>query len=243
MFIKKIIIFTTISICLIVFYELFSTKNNIIYEVRSGFGIDKIANDLKQKNIINSKSLFTTIAKIKNISPKIGYYKFNNLWNFLDKIQNYKVESDNITLLPGKTIKQYYKIISNNNNIKTKLPLRKIMQKLKIPHPFEGRFLPQTYKFNYGDSAQSIFARSYNLMNAKLSSIWSSRVKNKFIVSKYQLLILASIIEKESGDYKEGSKIAGVFINRLQKNMRLQTDPTVIYALGDDYNGILTKKI
>jgi UPF0755 protein len=234
-------IFIIIVILIILIYG-FSPKKSIIYEIKSGATITKIANNLENIGVINSKYALIILAKIKKTIPKVGYYEFNNIIDFLDKIHNYKVKTGFITLVPGKKIKDYYQQIKNTKFIKTSKNLQEIMLSLKIPKPYEGRFLPQTYKFNYGDSAKSIFKRSYELMRENIDKVWQKRVKNKYITSKYQLLILASIVEKESGNKLEMSKIAGVFINRFKKNMRLQSDATTVYGLGKNYTGRLTKK-
>jgi UPF0755 protein len=235
---KILVIIFAIITSLYIFYP----NKTIIYEIKSGNNISKIASDLKKLNVINSKYVFITIAKIKRIIPKVGYYKFNNIFDFLERIHTSKVETSFITLIPGKTTTEYYAQIKNTKFIKTNKSLTEIMASLKISKPYEGRFLPQTYKFNYGDSNLSIFKQSYDLMAKKLDKIWQNRDKNKYITNKYQLLILASIIEKESGNNNESAKIAGVFINRFKKNMRLQSDATTIYGLGKNHTGKLTKK-
>lgn len=238
---KKILILATLLVILIIIFEIFNNKKSFIYQVKQGSTLIAIAEDLKNKGVIKSKFIFLVVANLKKTHPKYGYYHFNNLWQFLDVIHNYKIATSNITLLPGKTVQEYYAIISSNKNINTRLSLSEIIKSIGIASPIEGRFMPDTYQFEIGTSAKSIFNRSYKLMHKKLNLIWENRIKNKFITTKYKLLILASIIEKESGSRGENAKIAGVFINRMVKNMRLQTDPTVIYALGNKYNGRLTR--
>ena len=105
----------------------------------------------------------------------------------------------------------------------------------------EGRFLPETYFFVRGSTDLELLQRAYRAMNAVLEEAWSSRAPDLPLSSPEELLTLASIIERETGQAGERAKIAGVFTRRLQRGMRLQTDPTVIYGLGEDFDGRLRR--
>jgi UPF0755 protein len=110
-----------------------------------------------------------------------------------------------------------------------------------ITHP-EGWFLPETYLFTRGDTTADILRRSYHAMKETLAAAWRERDADLPLNSPYELLILASIIEKETSRDSERKEIAGVFLRRLKKNMRLQTDPTVIYGIGENYDGNIRRK-
>ena len=103
----------------------------------------------------------------------------------------------------------------------------------------EGRFLPETYQFTRGDSDMDLLNRAWNAMDTALAETWENRRELLPLDSPYALLTLASIIEKETGLAHERARISGVFIRRLEKGMRLQTDPTVIYGLGAAFDGDL----
>jgi UPF0755 protein len=107
-------------------------------------------------------------------------------------------------------------------------------------HP-EGRFLPETYAFTRGDSDLDVLRRAYAAMDKALDAAWDSRVADLPLRSRYEALVLASLVEKETGVADERPQIAGVFLRRLQLGMRLQTDPTVIYGMGTRYAGNIHK--
>jgi UPF0755 protein len=106
----------------------------------------------------------------------------------------------------------------------------------------EGLFFPDTYHYVRSDTPVSILLRANKNMRVKLQDAWSGKDEHLLLKTSYELLILASIIEKEAAVAQEKTRISGVFINRLRKNMRLQTDPTVIYGLSDEFTGDLTRE-
>ncbi|MFQ5610207.1 MAG: endolytic transglycosylase MltG [Woeseiaceae bacterium] len=108
-------------------------------------------------------------------------------------------------------------------------------------HP-EGLFLPETYRFPRGTSDRDVLRQAFTLMKTALGEEWQSRDMASPVTTPYEALVLASIVEKETGRADERGRIAGVFARRLQKRMRLQTDPTVIYGIGPVFDGNLTRK-
>jgi UPF0755 protein len=114
-----------------------------------------------------------------------------------------------------------------------------------IGHPGEnpeGRFFPDTYRFAAGTTDRELYSLAYRKMAETLEAAWNARAAALPIKSAYEALTLASIVEKETGLASERARIAGVFITRLRKNMRLQTDPTVIYGLGAAYDGNIRER-
>ena len=118
-----------------------------------------------------------------------------------------------------------------------------LLKKLGAPvaHP-EGLFLPETYRFPRGTTDRDLLSQAYDLMQTVLEAEWRERGQSPPVDSPYEALILASIVEKETARADERPRIAGVFSRRLEKRMRLQTDPTVIYGIGANFNGNLTKR-
>ena len=125
----------------------------------------------------------------------------------------------------------------------SELTPEQIMDKIGRPglHP-EGRFFPDTYSYGKGSSDLQVLRRAARAMDKRLAQVWSQREPGLPIDSAQQALILASIVEKETGKASDRPLIAGVFVNRLRIGMRLQTDPTVIYGLGERFDGDLRKR-
>lgn len=119
---------------------------------------------------------------------------------------------------------------------------QEIMQKVapdsEFTHP-EGLLFPDTYRFTAGTTDLQLLRQAYNRMQRRLDELWAQRQENLPVSAPYQALILASIVEKETGSAEERGLVASVFVNRLQTGMRLQSDPTIIYGLGDDYRGVI----
>lgn len=146
------------------------------------------------------------------------------------------------TLVEGWTFSQLLQALAKNEMLKQTLgqdPDKAgtvMISRLGIDHP-EGWYFPETYQFTRGDSDSDILDRARQAMEKELGVAWEARHDDLPLNSPYELLILASIIEKETAQEEERGRIAGVFIRRLQQGMRLQTDPTVIYGMGDSFDG------
>lgn len=146
-----------------------------------------------------------------------------------------------VTFIEGSTLKEWLALLKNTPNIIDDLEgvsLVELSEKLSLPqvNP-EGLFFPDTYFFTAGTSAFQILKRASLRMNNELAFLWNNRDDDLPYKNSYEALIMASIIEKESAIKSEHPIISSVFINRLNKKMRLQTDPTVIYGLGERYKG------
>ncbi|NRA71520.1 MAG: endolytic transglycosylase MltG [Gammaproteobacteria bacterium] len=157
-----------------------------------------------------------------------------------------------ITFVEGATFDQWLNQLSSNKHVaQQSLDIARFKQQDQIDsardvagYPdswIEGQLYPDTYSFTDGTPAKDILARAANKLNYELSEAWKNRAKDLPLKTPYQALILASIIEKETGSGAERKKIASVFINRINKRMRLQTDPTVIYGVRDIYRGDITR--
>jgi UPF0755 protein len=164
----------------------------------------------------------------------------------LDKLTRGDVSQAEIRLIEGWTFAQFRAALDANLDLRhdtTGLEDAQILARLEAleTHP-EGLFFPDTYLFARGSSDLAVLRRAYHAMQRHLQEEWEARHPNAPYQSPYEALIMASIIEKETGKASERDRIGGVLVNRLRIGMRLQVDPTVIYGLGAEFNGNLTKK-
>jgi UPF0755 protein len=156
-----------------------------------------------------------------------------------------KVMQRDVTIVDGWTFRDVRQALAKADKLKhetASLDDASIMQKIGAAgEKPEGRFLPETYAYVKGDSDLDILRRAHEAMNKALAALWAQRDPHLPLATPYDALILASIVEKETGRADERSRVAGVFTRRLQKNMLLQTDPTVIYGMGANYAGNIRK--
>jgi len=166
--------------------------------------------------------------------------------SLLDAIANNQVISYEFTIVEGQTwqqIRSQLPLLKVNNHLLNDKSDSEILSALDIKEvSMEGQLLPETYRYTRTDSDLSILKRAHQALLKTVEQAWANRQPNLAINSPYELLIMASIIEKETAVADERNTISGVFNRRLQKNMRLQTDPTVIYGAGDTYQGDITYK-
>ncbi len=165
----------------------------------------------------------------------------------LAELASGRVVQYRITLVEGWNFRQFASAIIANDVLRHEMDLEAPAQwpalagRLGVEH-LEGWFLPETYQFTRGDSDLDVLVRAHAAMKRELDRAWAARDPEIPIDSSYKLLILASIIEKETALEAERDQVAGVFVRRLKKGMRLQTDPTVIYGLGEAYDGDIRRR-
>lgn len=164
----------------------------------------------------------------------------------LDKLTRGDVTQTELVLVEGKTFRQFRTLLNEHPDLahdSQKLSDEKILKLLaaKETHP-EGLFFPDTYLFNKGSSDLDVLRRAYKAMQSKLAATWEKRESTLPVKTPYELLILASIVEKETGIPADRPQVAAVFVNRLRRGMLLQTDPTVIYGMGADYHGDIRRE-
>ena len=221
-------------------------KNSEVFQVESGSSISDVAKELSDKRLIKSRLFFKSLSKFLSANKKLksGYYQISpnmSILTFLDNISNGSVLTTKVTLIEGKTIKYYFEQLSLDPSLESKGSLEDVMQSIGVKAPYDGWFFPETYNFNYGESVENVLRRSYKEMQEKVSDLWINRDKGLPLKSPYDAIILASLIENETALDNEKTLISGVFIRRINEGMRLQADPTVIYALGDTYTPPLKK--
>lgn len=215
-------------------------SEDTLFLVNKGDSLNKIAQSLQDKKLVNDKYIFILFSKINRIYPQIkaGEYLFNGEFSvkqIAEKLSSGKVYLRKVTFPEGLTSTEIAKILHKEN----------FLSKDEFAAPAEGSILPETYAYMRGDSPEKIIKQAQKAMQNVLEQAWQERDQNLPLQSKEELLILASIVEKETGIGMERAQVASVFVNRLRLGMLLQTDPTVIYALTngkEDLNRPLTRK-
>jgi len=194
--------------------------------IERGASLRRIANQLGQADILRYPFLFVLKAKWTGVhlDLKAGEYAFTSRISaatVMEKIRKGNVVVHRITIPEGLTTHQAVKLIEDAPALDGQL----------LTLPAEGSLLPETYDYIYGDTRSALALRMKKAHDATLKDLWSKRAKGLPLADPQAATILASIVEKETADAKERPRIAAVFINRLHRNMRLQSDPTVVYAL------------
>jgi len=217
-----------------------------IFQVKPGSSMGEVAQELSDRKIIKSKRFFTSLSRLLNANKKLksGYYEIKpdtSVFNFIDQISKGDVLKTKVTLIEGKTIQFYFEQLSKDPSIASNSSFENVMDSIGVKRPFDGWFYPETYIFDYGESVENVLKKSHETMKSKLTELWTERDRSVPLDSPYQAIILASLIENETALDFEKPLISSVFIGRLNLNMRLQTDPTVIYALGEQYSPPLTR--
>ena len=220
-----------------------------IYVVEPGTSLRGFARQLRREGVLPDAHTLVWLAYIKGQSRdlKAGEYRFRKgitALELLDQVIAGRVVEYPITIVEGWSFKQVQEALAHAPKLTHSLQSLKpgqIMAMLGFPslHP-EGRFYPDTYYYSSGMSDLLILQRAFQKMEKVLDEEWASRSSNLPFKTRDEALTLASIVEKETGKAEERPLIAGVFLQRMRIGMKLQTDPTVIYGLGDKFNGNLT---
>lgn len=214
------------------------------YEIAPGTSFHQLAADLHERGVISQPFYWAALARLQDKADKIkaGEYQVPEPVTpvgLLDHFVQGKTIQFTLTIPEGWTYKQMLQAVRSHPQIMTTLTEDDdVMTKLgRVGMAPEGWFFPDTYHFPRGTTDLEFLQRSYETMIAHLRAEWASRAEGLPFDTPYEALILASIVEKESAVPEERPIIAGVFIARLQRGIRLQTDPSVIYGLGEEYNG------
>ena len=219
----------------------------------------KLAALLEQEKILEHADLLPWLLKLQPQFNKVkaGTYSLTGvktLQDLLDMINSGKEAQFSVKFIEGKTFKEWRKNLENAPHLKQTLQGKsdkEIMALLDIPavakavyewNNMDGWLYPDTYNYTPNSTDLELLKRSTTRLQKALDKAWSERDENLPLADPYQMLILASIVEKETGIAAERPQVASVFINRLKANMKLQTDPTVIYGMGESYTGNIRKK-
>lgn len=236
-----------------------NVKQDQLLTIERGTTGSKLAALLEQEKILEHADLLPWLLKLQPQLNKVkaGTYSLTGvktLQDLLDMINSGKEAQFSVKFIEGKTFKEWRKNLENAPHLKQTLQGKsdkEIMALLDIPaiakavyewNNMDGWLYPDTYNYTPNSTDLELLKRSTTRLQKALDKAWSERDENLPLADPYQMLILASIVEKETGIASERPQVASVFINRLKANMKLQTDPTVIYGMGESYTGNIRKK-
>jgi len=226
-------------------------KVDLAIEIEPGSSLKAIAFQLVDEKILNEPWRFILLTQALGQSKKLrpGNYNLNpNItpYQLLKSFLEGRATEGSITFIEGQDLQTMLEKIKANDSIKKTikpLDVKAIAIAVGIPYESaEGQFFPDTYYFSRNTTDIEILQRAYKAMQKKLNYEWARRAEEVPYDNSYEALTMASIIEKETGKSIEANLISGVFIHRLSIKMKLQSDPTVIYGLGNKFTGDITKK-
>ncbi len=226
--------------------EIFLADSEQTFVITPGSNIKAIAHQLSLQKIIDDPWLFILLARIKGVETivRAGEYRLQQDQSPSDLLDTFTKGNSiqySLSVIEGWSFREMIRELQRHSVISKRLQDKsdaEIMTAIGYPgqHP-EGMFFPDTYRFPKGTTDIQFLQRAYRLMQFHLQREWDNRAPGLPLSSSYEALILASIIEKETGVAYERPLISAVFIRRLKKGMRLQTDPTIIYGLGENFDG------
>jgi UPF0755 protein len=223
----------------------------VLFEIAPGASLSGVARDLEQAGVLSRPALFVTWGRFTGQAAALqtGEYELQpgaSPKSILDQFVAGQVKLYAFTILEGWTYREVLQSLAGQAAISSALAGLSLAEQLELldieaSHP-EGQFFPDTYLVARGTTDVAVLKQAAALMQTELAQAWESRAVGLPLKSSYELLTLASIVERETAMDTERPQVAGVFIRRLQKRMRLQTDPTVIYGLGESFDGNITRK-
>jgi len=223
----------------------------IEFRVAPGSSARVIAQQLQRAGIDLPAPLFVLAARATGTAKgmRAGRYvveQGTTLQQLLEKLGRGEVQRERLTVVEGWTFADLRAALAAQAEVRhdsDRLSDAQIMAAVGAPtrHP-EGMFAPDTYVFDAGASDLEVLRQAYRAQAARLAQAWQARAADLPYSDPYEVLIMASIVEKETGQSDERRRIAGVFVNRQRRGMLLQTDPTVIYGLGDRFDGNLRRR-
>jgi UPF0755 protein len=220
----------------------------LVFKVAPGTRFVRVAAELAARGVVAQPRAWVLYARFKGLasSIKAGEYEIEpgaTPRTLLEKLVSGQVLLHSFTIVDGWRVADLLAALKRNPDVVVTLPdaaQDSLMQKLGFDKlDPEGEFLPETYRFAAGTPDVELLRQAHAALERELGSAWADRDPTVPLHSPYELLIAASIVEKESGMPQELAKIAGLYLHRLRIGMRLQADPTVIYGLGERYDGEL----
>lgn len=228
-----------------------AVEEPVLFEVAPGAGFNRVVDQLEDSGVLESGWAFKLLTRLEPgrvPSLKPGEYRLEpdmSGLDVLDRMANAEVVTYSVTVPEGWTFAQMRSALNSAEKLAHDTEGMSDDELMALlgregEHP-EGRFFPDTYVYHKGVSDQQILSQALRRMDSVLADLWESRDEDLPYDTPYEALIMASLVERETGAPEERDEIAGVFKRRLERDMRLQTDPTVIYGMGDRYQGNITR--
>jgi UPF0755 protein len=223
----------------------------IEFTVLSGSGVRGTAQQIAEAHVPVNPTLLTLLARITGKSTKLkaGSYELKpgaTPLRLIEQLVRGEFAQESLAVIEGWTFRQMRQAIAEHPNLKhdtVKWSDQELLAKVAPDYKYpEGLFFPDTYLFAKGSSELQVYKQAHAALLKRLNEAWEQRDPSVPYKTPYDALIMASIVEKETGLKSDRDKVAGVFVNRLKRGMLLQTDPTVIYGMGDKYNGKIRKR-
>jgi UPF0755 protein len=227
------------------------SADRVEVHVTPGSSARAIARQLRAAGVMVNETGFVAVARATDATSRLraGRYVIERgmtVHELVDKLKRGDVLRERITIVEGWTFRELRAALAAAADLKqeaAKLDEAALLKAIGASERYaEGLFAPDTYVYDPGSSDLDLYRQAYRLQQSRLQGAWDARAAELPYKSPYDALIMASIIEKETGQGGERAKIAGVFVNRLRKGMLLQTDPTVIYGIGPKFDGNLRKR-
>lgn len=225
-----------------------TNQQPITLEIRQGQTLTALAEEWQQAGWLPSSLLLRLQARIYGNTLKVGEYEIPSGLSsaaLLPYLATATPKTYRLTLIEGQTLQQALNTLASNPLLMQDIqPLTsaEVARRLNIEGSAEGWIYPDTYVYYKGEPVSTLLTQAYQRMQQHVQEAWAQRADGLPYDTPYQALVMASIVEKETGLASERHTIAGVFVRRLNKRMRLETDPTVIYGLGSDFQGNLTRR-
>lgn len=251
---RKILLLLTLACASLAYYAyspITPEKLPLEFTLNQGSSLSAVARQFERDGLLESPRLFVAFARLLGRAGQIkaGVYQLDQAvsrMELLTMITRGNVSTSRVTIIEGWNFRQLRVALDASPHLRHDtqgLSDSEILQRIGAheSHP-EGLFFPETYYIAAGSSDMALLKVAYRLMQQRLDEAWQARSPDLPLETPYQALILASIVEKETGTASDRPMIAGVFVNRLRIRMMLQTDPTVIYGMGEQFDGNLRRR-
>ncbi|SCK06692.1 endolytic transglycosylase MltG [Vogesella sp. LIG4] len=212
--------------------------------------MSQVARALEEDGAIRNRWVMSLLSRMMGVDRRLkpGLYQFGNataMWQYLSRFGEGHPDQSSVTIIEGWNLRQFRRALQRENDLQhdtADWSDSQILAAMGINGGVaEGLFFPSTYFYTPGSSDMAVYKQAFHALQQQLQAAWEGRAADAPYTNAYQLLIMASLVEKETASEADRGMVASVFVNRLRVGMRLQTDPSVIYGMGEQYHGSIGK--